>query len=242
MTRGAIPTTSFTNVSSSAIRFQQRPNRQLWRQHRRVDRKQLYRSAGRASELEPGYTCRRVHSHQQPRDRWPLQSRFSKRKESVTILFLTTVQIFSCGTPNAAFPCSTTGANTITIKDVSVRESYDFSGAYIFNAGGQHELRGGYQRFTIFNDVQSGNQRDRTISLQLRNLDNHSDRRQCNRYARSGRIGIFPAYRNQRHGIESQPGNLHPGQISADSPVNVESRYPCSRKKICPRLTHFRAR
>ena len=68
-----------------------------------------------------------------------------------------TVQIFSCGTPNAAFPCATTGANTITGKDVSIRESYEFSAAYIFNAGGQHELRGGYQRFTIFNDVQSGN-------------------------------------------------------------------------------------
>lgn len=70
-----------------------------------------------------------------------------------------TVQIFSCNTlatdPN--FPCSTTAANTITRKDVSLRQSYDFSAAYIFNAGGQHELRGGYQRFTIFNDVQSGN-------------------------------------------------------------------------------------
>jgi hypothetical protein len=69
----------------------------------------------------------------------------------------TTVQIFSCGTTNAAFPCATTGANTITAKDVSIRESYEFSGAYIFNAGGQHELRSGYQRFTIFNDVISGN-------------------------------------------------------------------------------------
>ena len=48
-------------------------------------------------------------------------------------------------------------ANTITRKDVSVRESWESSAAYIFNAGGQHELRGGYQRFTIFNDVQSGN-------------------------------------------------------------------------------------
>ena len=35
--------------------------------------------------------------------------------------------------------------------------SYEFSAAYIFNAGGRHELKGGYQRYTIFNDVQSGN-------------------------------------------------------------------------------------
>lgn len=70
-----------------------------------------------------------------------------------------TVQIFSCTTTatHATFPCSTTAANSITRKDVSLRQSYDFSAAYIFNAGGQHELRGGYQRFTIFNDVQSGN-------------------------------------------------------------------------------------
>ncbi len=134
----------------------------------------------------------------------------------VTILFLTTVQIFSCGTPNAAFPCSTTGANTITRKDVSVRESYDFSGAYIFNAGGQHELRGGYQRFTIFNDVQSGNSTVGRISLQLRNFHHHSDRWKCNLDARSGRIWFFPTYRNQWHGIQSKPGHLHPGQVSAD--------------------------
>lgn len=72
----------------------------------------------------------------------------------------TSTQIFACTGTTAnhpIFPCSTTGANTITAKDVSLRQSYDFSAAYIFNAAGQHEVRGGYQRFTIFNDVQSGN-------------------------------------------------------------------------------------
>jgi hypothetical protein len=52
---------------------------------------------------------------------------------------------------------STTGANSITVKDVSIRESYDFTGTYIFNGLGRHELKGGYQRFSIFNDVQQGN-------------------------------------------------------------------------------------
>jgi hypothetical protein len=66
-------------------------------------------------------------------------------------------QISACTSTPAPFQCATTGANTITIKDVSVRESVDVSGAYIFNAKGQHELRAGFQRFTIFNDVQSGN-------------------------------------------------------------------------------------
>ncbi len=71
----------------------------------------------------------------------------------------TNTQIFACNTTSThpIFPCSTTGANTITSKDVSLRQSYDFSAAYIFEAAGQHEVRGGYQRFTIFNDVQSGN-------------------------------------------------------------------------------------
>lgn len=70
------------------------------------------------------------------------------------------VQIFSCGPTgptHPVFPCTTTGANTITLKDVSTRESYDFTASYIFNAGGRHELKGGYQRFSIFNNVQSGN-------------------------------------------------------------------------------------
>ncbi len=69
----------------------------------------------------------------------------------------TSTQIFSCGTPNVAFPCTTTGANTITAKDVSIRNSVEFSAGYGFNAGGRHELKGGYQRYTIDADVISGN-------------------------------------------------------------------------------------
>ena len=68
------------------------------------------------------------------------------------------VQIASCGnTSGAAFPCATTGSSSITRKDVSIRETYEFSAAYIFNGGGRHEIKGGYQRYTILNDVQSGN-------------------------------------------------------------------------------------
>ncbi|HUR96827.1 MAG TPA: TonB-dependent receptor [Pyrinomonadaceae bacterium] len=62
-----------------------------------------------------------------------------------------------CGAANAAFPCLTSPANSITRKDVSVRTSYDFAGSYLFSAGGRHELKGGYQRFVISNDVASGN-------------------------------------------------------------------------------------
>jgi hypothetical protein len=64
----------------------------------------------------------------------------------------------TCGSGQpAGFGCTNTGNNTITIKDVSVRETYDFNATYVFNAGGRHELKGGYQRYKTFNDVQSGN-------------------------------------------------------------------------------------
>lgn len=59
--------------------------------------------------------------------------------------------------PASTFPCSTSSSNSLTVKDISIRETYEFSGTYIFNGGGRHELKGGFQRYTIFNDVQSGN-------------------------------------------------------------------------------------
>jgi hypothetical protein len=70
------------------------------------------------------------------------------------------VQIAECttGTNPAPFPCSSsTTGNSITVKDISIRETYEFSASYIFNGLGRHELKGGYQRFTILNDVQQGN-------------------------------------------------------------------------------------
>lgn len=69
------------------------------------------------------------------------------------------VQIAGCtvGAGAAPFPCSTTGGNSITVKDISIRETYEVTGSYIFRAGGRHEIKSGYQRYTILNDVQSGN-------------------------------------------------------------------------------------
>ena len=127
-----------------------------------------------------------------------------------------TVQIFSCGTPNAAFPCATTGANTITRKDVSLRESFEFSVAYIFNAGGQHELRGGYQRFTIFNDVQSGNSTVGRISFNYGT--SITTLIGGNVTSTPGNVGsaFVSTYRNQWQWIQSKPGHFHSGQISAD--------------------------
>jgi hypothetical protein len=69
------------------------------------------------------------------------------------------VEVAACtiDTGAAPFPCTTTGSSSQTVKDVSIRETYEFSGAYLFSFGGRHELKGGYQRYTVFNDVQSGN-------------------------------------------------------------------------------------
>jgi hypothetical protein len=69
-------------------------------------------------------------------------------------------RIFSCttGMSPQPFPCSSSSVtNSITNRDISIRETYEFSGSYIFNGLGRHELKGGYQRYTIFNDVQQGN-------------------------------------------------------------------------------------
>lgn len=63
-------------------------------------------------------------------------------------------------TPNQ-FPggCSqgfSTPSNSETVRDVSVRTNYEGDATYIFNLAGRHELKGGYQRFNIFNDVAAG--------------------------------------------------------------------------------------
>jgi hypothetical protein len=71
-----------------------------------------------------------------------------------------TVQVFSCaGTSptHPTFPCSTTAANLVTRRDVSQRTNYEVFASYNFDAGGNHDIKGGYQRFSISNDVASGN-------------------------------------------------------------------------------------
>ena len=154
--KGSIPTTSFSNVSSSAIGFNNVPTANFGGSIGTLRGNQFTSlQGGRQSSnlvtLAGVYTLN---------SKLVFDGRYNRGflNEKLGNYFVpTSVQIFSCGTVNAAFPCATTGANTITAKDVSVRESFEFSGAYIFNAGGQHELRSGYQRFTIFNDVISGN-------------------------------------------------------------------------------------
>jgi hypothetical protein len=155
--KGSIPTSSFTNVSSSAIGFNNVPTANFGGDIGRLTGSQYTNlQGGRQNSnlvsLAGVYT---------PTGNLVIDGRYSRGflNEKNGNYFVPTLlpQISACTATPASFQCATTGANTITIKDVSIRESYDFTAAYIFKAGGRHELKGGYQRFTIFNDVQSGN-------------------------------------------------------------------------------------
>ena len=59
--------------------------------------------------------------------------------------------------PGACPTGFSTAVNTETTRDVSIRTNYEAGAIYIFNIGGRHELKGGYQRFRISNDVAQGN-------------------------------------------------------------------------------------
>jgi hypothetical protein len=154
--QGSIPTTSFTNVSSSGFGFNNVPTANyggsigVLTGHNFTDL-QGGRQNSNLVTVAGVYTAT---------SKLVFDARYSRgflNEKNGNYFVPETVQIFSCGTVNVNFPCTTTGANTITRKDVSLRKSFDASVAYLFSAGGQHELRAGYQRFTILNDVQSGN-------------------------------------------------------------------------------------
>jgi hypothetical protein len=58
--------------------------------------------------------------------------------------------------PGACRTGDSTAANSETIKDVSVRTNFEADGTYIFGLAGRHEIKSGYQRARIFNDVAAG--------------------------------------------------------------------------------------
>jgi hypothetical protein len=154
--QGVIPTSSFTNVASPAIAFGNVPTANFGGSIGVLTGNDFTDLQG-GRQTSNVFTVSGVYT---PTSNLVIDGRFSRGflNEKLGNYFVPqTVQIFSCGTANAAFPCTTTGANTITVKDVSVRQSYEFSATTIFKAGGRHELKGGYQRYKIFNDVQSGN-------------------------------------------------------------------------------------
>ncbi|MEZ5346831.1 MAG: TonB-dependent receptor, partial [Pyrinomonadaceae bacterium] len=156
ITEGSIPGTSFSNVTSSAFGFNNVPTANFGGTTG-VLRGNQYTNQQGGIQTSNLVTFSGVYT---PTSNLIIDGRYNRgflNEKSGNYFVPTSVQIFSCGTANPAFPCSTSGANSITVKDVSIRETYEFSASYIFNAGGRHELKGGYQRYAIFNDVQSGN-------------------------------------------------------------------------------------
>ncbi len=156
--KGSLPSNSYTNVATSTITFGSIPTADFPAPIGRLTGRQYTdRQGGRQSSnlvtLAGVYTAT---------SRLVFDARYTRgflNEKNGNYFVPEAVQIFGCTTDatHATFPCSTTAPSTITRKDVSLRQAYDFSGSYIFNALGQHELRSGYQRFTIFNDVASGN-------------------------------------------------------------------------------------
>jgi hypothetical protein len=51
---------------------------------------------------------------------------------------------------------SNIGSNDKITRDVSLRQTWDATLTYLFNGFGHHELKGGYQRSSILNDVSTG--------------------------------------------------------------------------------------
>lgn len=156
---GGIPSSSFSNVGSNAIAIGNVPTANFGGNIGTLRGNEYFSKQG-GRQNSNLVTFSGVYT---PTSSLIIDGRYSRGflNEKLGNYFVpTTVQIFSCGPTgptHPVFPCQTTGANTITVKDISIRESYEFSAAYLFDALGRHELKGGYQRYTIFNDVQSGN-------------------------------------------------------------------------------------
>lgn len=58
--------------------------------------------------------------------------------------------------PGACADGSSTPSTTLNLREVSLRTTYEGDATYLFNAGGKHQIKGGYQHIGIFNDVARG--------------------------------------------------------------------------------------
>jgi len=153
---GSIPGTSFSNVTSSAIGFGNVPTASYGGSIGVLTGNQYTsRQGGRQSSNL--FTIDGVYT---PNASVVITGRYSRgflNEKNGNYFVPETTQIFACGAANVNFPCATTAANTVTRKDVSVRQAYDFAVGYAFVSGFRHDLKVGYQRFSIFNDVVTGN-------------------------------------------------------------------------------------
>jgi hypothetical protein len=158
--KGSLPSTSFSNVSSSAIVLNNPGVRTAnFGGTIGVLREPDFRPKQGGRQTANAVTFAGVYT---PTSNIVIDGRYSRGflNEKLGNYFVPqAVEVAACTIDAGAapFPCTTTSANSLTVKDISIRETYEFSGAYIFSGVGRHELKGGYQRYTIFNDVQSGN-------------------------------------------------------------------------------------
>lgn len=153
--RGVVPTTSFSNVSTAAIGFGNVPTAVYpgigTLRGAQFREKQGGRQTSNLVNFDGTYT---------PTSSLYFTGRYSRgflNEKNGNYFLPTTNPGVTCSQTNAQFTCATVSSGSITVRDVSIRESYDFAGTVIFNGGGRHEMRGGYQRFTIANDVALGN-------------------------------------------------------------------------------------
>lgn len=156
--KGSLPSQGFSNVTSSSFRFGNAVPTANFGPGIGILPENQYRPRQGGRQNSNVVTASGVYT---PTNKLVIDGRYNRGflNEKLSNYFVPlVVEIASCGTPNpASFQCAPTAASSITVKDVSVRTTYEFSAAYIFNLGGRHELKGGYQRYKIFNDVQSGN-------------------------------------------------------------------------------------
>lgn len=97
----------------------------------------------------------------------------------------------------ASFACSAGGAgyrlyqsNSLTTKDISIRQSFDATmGLYVNNLGGRHSFRFGYQYTGLSNDVSDGNVAFGQIDVNVDPSATTVDRNGCTRPNRIARPG-----------------------------------------------------
>jgi hypothetical protein len=158
ITQGSLPGTSFSNVTNSSIILDTGVLSTNFGPGIGLLSEDEYRPLQGGRQTANSVTLSGVYT---PTSNIVFDGRYSRGylNEKNGNYFVPTgfTHIVECNGTGAPFPCATTPSNSVTVKDISIRESYEFSGSVIFNGLGQHEVKGGYQRFTISNDVQSGN-------------------------------------------------------------------------------------
>ncbi|MBC7900802.1 MAG: TonB-dependent receptor, partial [Saprospiraceae bacterium] len=138
---GSVPTTGFSNVSTSAFGFGNVPTAD-YKGSIGVLRGNQYTNQQGGRQTSNLVTFAGVFT---PTSKLVIDGRYSRgflnEKNGNYFIPTLTPRVFSCGPATVGFTCATTGINNLTVKDISIRESYDFTGTYIFNAGGRHELK-----------------------------------------------------------------------------------------------------